>query len=339
MKKEDKIFEWLMHNNELYEELNKVTSNKLIKNSLKEKQDAEVKLALTNRGSWSNSVFPVFSGEVCYLENSSFITKENIEQSRQHVKEWMFKHVFTVEKDGIVFKNECKSESYSHLISGLEYEHIYVHIPELPSSFYSDKEHKRNCNIRLIKDCGVYSDLLFRPNAYSISYDLQNIFNVVIYKKEEEPIKYKPIKPDSKSLINENGVLRYKIKECQDLYLDMQNIYCYPTVVMKSFKNFPDIVHGNFVIIDWDNINSFEGFPSICEKEVVFKNCRIPFNADLPEGITINENLVCLDCSNDYNILIGILKYNWNIKGKIYTSLYTGTLEGLREIALKENWI
>jgi hypothetical protein len=218
--------------------------------------------------------------------------------------------------------------------------------PELPSSYgygYTEKERKRNCNIRLIKDCDIYSDLLFKPNSYSSPYDLQNLLFIVTEKKNNKTniqSKSKSCNLDKKSLIDENGVLRYKIKECQDLYLDMQhNHYCNPTINITSFKNFPDIVHGNFVILYWDNILSFEGFPTLCEKELVFKNCRIPFNAVLPEGVTINENLVCIDCANDYNLLVGILKYNWNIKGKIYTSLYTGTIDDLREKAIKLKWI
>ena len=331
MKREDKIFEWLIYNNLLYKELNKLITYKLVKDELQRMQENEIKSTLKHRGNWEESVFPIFSGEICYLENSLSITKENIEQSKQYVKEWMFKHIFNVTKDGIIFSDECKSKQGSRLTTTREYNNHHISIPKFPSQhfFGKDERHKRKCDIKLIKDCEIYSDIVFRPNIHMTSYQMSNLF--VADGKEKNL--------DKKSLFDENGVLRYKIKECQDLYLDMQTIYFQPLVSVQSFKNFPNIVHGNLVFMDWDSIVSFDYFPPLCEKEVIFKNCRIPFNVVLPEGITINDNLVCIDCVNDYNFLIGILKYNWNIKGKIYTSLYTGDIKTLRKIAFKEHWI
>ncbi len=346
MNKEERIFEWLMHNNVLYAELNKQTDSKLDKPNLSEKQNKEVEHMFKHRFSWDKTVYPIFSGEVCYLENASFIDKNVIKQNRECIKEWMLKHIFKITKEGLIFSNECKSDERSYLTSGFEYENSRICIPDLPQSYsYSNrKEEKRNCAIRLIKDCNVYSDILFKPNTYNnMSSELEDVlYNFLIVTKKNENLKpqlNKQHKLSYKSLINEDCELRYKIKECQDLYIDMEHMYYQPLVNFKSLKNFPDIVHGNLVFIDWDNIISLEGFPMLCENEVVFRTCRIPFDVKLPEGVTINKNLVCIDCVNDYNLLIGILKYNWNITGMIYTSLFTGKIDELRKIATKENWI
>lgn len=348
-RKESLIVDWLLKNNVLYSTLNEHTDYKLCKKELEQMQMEEMKnvFHMGYSRDLHSIVYPLFSGDVCYLENAAFIDKDTIKQSRINLKEWFLNHIVSVSKKGICISKYSNNDDKEirDEVNGNEYEYSNIHFPELPYTGFSDKHKYRNCDIHLIKDCNVYSSIYIKPNSLSTAYenDVPLLNGYISYINGDSTVVFKERKKKSKenklSLLNENKELRYKIKECQDLYVDMDNMCFQPMINFSSFKNFPDIVHGNFVMINWDNIISFDGFPMHCKREVLFKNCRIPYDVVLPNDVTIDKNLVCMDCTNDYNLLMGILKYNWNIKGKIYTSLYTGSLEYLRILATDQKWI
>ena len=330
-KTNNQILEWLLYNNENWAEVHNATLYSNVKKTIKEKSEKEVKRMLSGSGSWERNLIPVVSGKVCYLETPVFLEKKDIENSRKELKRWISDEVISTEKEGIVV-NSIESRMYGSNIDGSEYGENRVLFPEIEVSYY--KKNTRKIGIRTLKSMGLTSCLYFKPSIWTSDSVLFYKGGVIGQTKDEE----EKIEFDKRSLINEQGELRHKIKESQDLYIDM----CFSHISgvnFLSFNNFPDIVHGNFVMLDWDNIVSFEGFPKVCEKNVLMRNCRIPYKPHLPKNIEICGDLICNDCTNDYNLIYAILKYNWNIHGKIYTSVYTGSLEKLIDIATTNGWI
>lgn len=330
-KNNNQILEWLLYNNENWSEVHGATLYNNVKRDLKDKSEREVKNMFHSSGaSWERSLVPVISGKVCYLENASFLEKKDIDNSRKELKRWISDEVISTENDGIVV-NRIERKVYGDNIDGSEYSGNRVHFPEIEVSYY--KKNTRKIGVSTLKSMDLTSCLFFKPSIFSADNVLFYKGGVLGHTKDGEDVEY-----DRRSLINEQGELRHKIKESQDLYLDM----CFSHISgvnFTSFKNFPDVVHGNFVLLDWDNIISFEGFPKVCEKNVLMRNCRIPYRPHLPKNIEIFGDLICNDCTNDYNLIYAILKYDWNIHGKIYTSVYTGSLEKLRDIATTNGWI
>lgn len=329
-KNNNQILEWLLYNNENWGEIHEITLYSNVKKMLKDKSEREVKNMFHSSGSWERSLFPIVSGKVCYLENAVFLEKKDIENSRKELKRWLADDVVSIQNDGIIL-NCIDRRSYNSNIDGSEYGNNRGRLPEIEVSYY--KKNIRKMDVCTLRSMDLTSCLYFKPSIFSTD-------NLLFYKGGVlgEVEEGKEVKYDKRSLINEQGELRYKIKESQDLYLDM----CFSHISgvnFMTFNNFPDVIHGNFVMLDWDNIVSFEGFPKVCEKNILMRNCRIPYRPHLPKNIEIIGDLICNDCTNDYNLLYAILKYNWNIYGKIYTSVYTGSLEKLRDIATTNGWI
>lgn len=147
-----------------------------------------------------------------------------------------------------------------------------------------------------------------------------------------------------------DGHLKYKFDEVRNFcvrgrlitYTPIFNAYTDDAKYvgsLTSFVNFPNVVHGNLVLMNLYGITSYKGFPKHIYGNLILDGGRYPEKSDLPKDIEVDGDISVFtnDC---ITVLAALVRSNIKMKpGKnIVSPLYSGSLENLREVAKQKNW-
>ena len=251
-----------------------------------------------------------------------------------------------------------------------------IHMPEFRSSWSMKGNEKERVCIEPISSMRIPDVIIFRPsNPLFITEDLGGMLYNLAYYIEDENDKSRDnfnkfvigvcdeankarckkkkknnildendyvIKQDDTTdyLLNNNRELMYKLHRTNDLVIDMRYSYLYrgtPIKTLASFKNFPEIVDGYFIIKGVYKFESLNHFPKNIGS-LVFSECIYDNDLEFPNGVEVFGNVV-ISGANLHFMLKALIKSDIKIHGIIYSPLYVGKIDKLREIAITNKWI
>ena len=352
--KEQILTEWLLQNNSIWYNLDEVSKgqNKCKSNSsyysdyyktdeMCENNSEEIKLILSKRNNWYTVCPALFAGDLVYFENESFISNEDIAESRKNLCEWILKNRIKITDKGISVvhnNNYCKTNKNSSKINA-------ECVPRI-ESLYSEKDvveprtkMKRISSFVNDSSIVIRNTFLFYDNRLDSLYslccitsldELSEILNRFT-SRSEDGIKYDFFR----KLLYKNS-LACKFNEVDDfVYVEEIGI---EKKSIFTLDNFPNLVRGNLVIEKCYFLNDYSGFPKRVNGSVYLNDCRYKEFIEFPEGVNIDGNFN-FDGQNIQHLLLALAKSDVKIGGNVYCPLYSGTIDHLREIAEKYKWL
>ena len=354
--KEQILTEWLLQNNSIWHNLDEVSKgqNKCKNNSsyysdyyktdeMCENNSEEIKLILSKRNNWYTVCPALFAGDLVYFENESFISNEDIAESRKNLCEWILKNRIKITDKGISVvhnNNYCKTNKNSSKIN-------VECVPRI-ESWYSEKDvveprtkMKRissfvnDSSIVIRNTCLFYDNRLDSLHSLQLGCitsldELSEILNRFTSGSEDE-IKYDFFR----KLLYKNS-LACKFNEVDD-FVYVEEIGMEKKSIF-TLDNFPNLVRGNLVIEKCYFLNDYSGFPKRVNGSVYLNDCRYKEFIEFPEGVNIDGNFN-FDGQNIQHLLLALAKSDVKIGGNVYCPLYSGTIDHLREIAEKYKWL
>ena len=351
--KEQILTEWLLQNNSIWYNLDEVSKgqNKSKSNSgyysdyyktdeMCENNSEEIKLILSKRNNWYTVCPALFAGDLVYFENESFISNEDIAESRKNLCEWILKNRIKITDKGISVvhnNNYCKTNKNSSKINA-------ECVPRI-ESWYSEKDvveprtkMKRISSFVNDSSIVIRNTFLFYDNRLDSLHslccitsldELSEILNRFT-SRSEDGIKYDFFR----KLLYKNS-LACKFNEVDDfVYVEEIGI---EKKSIFTLDNFPNLVRGNLVIEKCYFLNDYSGFPKRVNGSVYLNDCRYKEFIEFPEGVNIDGNFN-FDGQNIQHLLLALAKSDVKIGGNVYCPLYSGTIDHLREIAEKYKW-
>ena len=351
--KEQILTEWLLQNNSIWYNLDEVSKgqNKCKSNSsyysdyyktdeMCENNSEEIKLILSKRNNWYTVCPALFAGDLVYFENESFISNEDIAESRKNLCEWILKNRIKITDKGISVvhnNNYCKTNKNSSKINA-------ECVPRI-ESWYSEKDvveprtkMKRISSFVNDSSIVIRNTFLFYDNRLDSLHslccitsldELSEILNRFT-SRSEDGIKYDFFR----KLLYKNS-LACKFNEVDDfVYVEEIGI---EKKSIFTLDNFPNLVRGNLVIEKCYFLNDYSGFPKRVNGSVYLNNCRYKEFIEFPSGVVIDGNFN-FDGQNVQHLLLALAKSDVKISGNVYCPLYSGTIDHLREIAEKYKW-
>lgn len=200
--------------------------------------------------------------------------------------------------------------------------------------------------------CAVNGDAVYNSNIRAIGgLILSPDIDLSIYDYRATWFTGKNVDPKivNKDVLK-NGHLRYKFDEVRNFCVRGRLVTYTPIFgayndtseyvgSLTSFANFPNVVHGNLVLMNLYGITSYKGFPKHIHGNLILDGGKYPEKSDLPKDIEIDGNISVFtnDC---ITVLAALVRSNIKMKpGKnIISPLYSGSLENLREVAKQKNW-
>ena len=352
--KEQILTEWLLQNNSIWYNLDEVSKgqNKCKSNSsyysdyyktdeMCENNSEEIKLILSKRNNWYTVCPALFAGDLVYFENESFISNEDIAESRKNLCEWILKNRIKITDKGISVvhnNNYCKTNKNSSKINA-------ECVPRI-ESWYSEKDvveprtkMKRISSFVNDSSIVIRNTFLFYDNRLDSLHslccitsldELSEILNRFT-SRSEDGIKYDFFR----KLLYKNS-LACKFNEVDDfVYVEEIGI---EKKSIFTLDNFPNLVRGNLVIEKCYFLNDYSGFPKRVNGSVYLNDCRYKEFIEFPEGVNIDGNFN-FDGQNIQHLLLALAKSDVKIGGNVYCPLYSGTIDHLREIAEKYKWL
>lgn len=351
--KEQILTEWLLQNNSIWYNLDEVSKgqNKCKSNSgyysdyyktdeMCENNSEEIKLILSKRNNWYTVCPALFAGDLVYFENESFISNEDIAESRKNLCEWILKNRIKITDKGISVvhnNNYCKTNKNSSKINA-------ECVPRI-ESWYSEKDvveprTKMKRISSFVNDSSIvirntflfYDDRLDSLHSLCCITSLDELSEILnrFTSRSEDGIKYDFFR----KLLYKNS-LACKFNEVDDfVYVEEIGI---EKKSIFTLDNFPNLVRGNLVIEKCYFLNDYSGFPKRVNGSVYLNDCRYKEFIEFPEGVNIDGNFN-FDGQNIQHLLLALAKSDVKIGGNVYCPLYSGTIDHLREIAEKYKW-
>ena len=351
--KEQILVEWLLQNNYVWYDIDaasKVQNNNGFydedeTDEIGETNSEEIKMSLKKQSNWHKSCTALFAGDLVYFENESFISADDIVESRKNLCEWILKNKIEITDKGISVvhnKDFCKTHKNSDRVSG-------EHMPRIDAWFSSSRlaEEYQNPRTSMTRISSFIKDstILIR-NASLVIYNridsCHNMLKGYLTSLDESPEIFKKIIGESEDVNDKelgkllyNNSLACKFNEVDDfiytgeIWMDKQSI--------MTLDNFPNLVRGNLVIEKSYFLNDYSGFPKRVNGSVYFTDCRYKEFMEFPSGVIIDGNFN-FDGQNTQHMLLALAKSDVKIGGNIYCPLYCGTIDNLREIAEEGKW-
>lgn len=345
--KEQILAEWLLRNNFIWDNINnasKIPDNYIYSgkvDNISESNSEEIKTMLSKRGNWYTVCPALFAGDLVYFENESFISSEDIADSRKNLCEWILKNKIRITNDGISVvhnKNFCKTYKSANNIDSEQVPMIH--------GWYSGKDvidprTKMKRISSFIKNSAIIirNTALFGDNGIANLADLVQNCLVTMGESSEVLKKFTSGNEDKKE--NDFGKLLYKnslackFNEVDD-FIYVGEIWMEKHSIL-TLNNFPNLVRGNLVIEKCYFLNDYSGFPKRVKGSVYFNDCRYKEFIEFPSGVSIDGNFN-FDGQNTQHMLLALAKSDVKIGGNICCPLYSGTVEYLREIAKEGKW-
>lgn len=348
--KEHILVEWLLRNNFVWDNIDNASKeqDKYIYfnddevNSINESNSEEIKSILSKRSNWYTVCPALFAGDLVYFENESFISSEDLAESRKNLCEWILKNKIRITRNGISVVHNKKFCKIHNNANRAESEHM----PRI-DGWYSGKDvvdprTKMKRISSFIKDSAIVirNTSLFGDNGINNLNDLIQNYLITSVDESSEVLKRFTSgnedvnKNDFGKLLYKNS-LACKFNEVDDfiyigeIWMEKHSIF--------TLNNFPNLVRGNLVIEKCYFLNDYSGFPKRVKGSVYFNDCRYKEFIEFPSGVSIDGNFN-FDGQNTQHMLLALAKSDVKIGGNIYCPLYCGTVDHLRDIAMECKW-
>ena len=320
--------EWLLTNNLVFNSLHNFLGceavfekNKKNSFSIKYLKYEFIKLYNDIHSNKSNMRY-VFVGDILTKEENFYVTNDIIDSSKSSLYDWIFSHMYKIDKNGISINTSFKSKG---MICNLKY---------LYPDYYST-QHIDHCVNRLyLKIYDPFIPLNYtKTSKRSIPlYALFKSNDIILQEYNLNDFSNGVNKLLRFTVLDKKFQLKYKFNEVNGFMFSFTNMAS--SSILASFRNFPRIVNGHFTLANVLRIKCYDEFPNEIHDNCQFASCC--FNNDISlEHVNVHmyKDLIFDNCANEYYFLNALAKsQNVRIDGLIYSKYFTGTLEKLKSI-------